>query len=57
MKNILDLIEFALKNNKKALSEYESKQVISACGIPVAVDSLVTFRKKNSFEYAGLMVR
>ena len=44
MKEILDLIEFALKNNKRALSEHESKQVISAYGVPVAVDALVTFR-------------
>ncbi|MBT3254840.1 MAG: acetate--CoA ligase family protein [Deltaproteobacteria bacterium] len=41
VKEILDLIESARKNNKKALSEYDSKQVISAYGIPVVAETMV----------------
>ena len=41
MRETLYLIEFAWENNKKALSEYENKQVISAYGIPVAEEAMV----------------
>ena len=41
MKEILDLIEPARKNNKLALSEYDSKQAISAYGIPVVEEAMI----------------
>jgi acyl-CoA synthetase (NDP forming) len=41
VKQILDIMESARKNNKKALSEYDSKQIISSYGIPVVGEVLV----------------
>lgn len=38
----MDLIEKALARGQRALSEYESKQLLSACGIPVTREVLVT---------------
>ena len=41
MSKIMDIIECARKNNQKALSEYDSKQVLSAYGIPVVEETMV----------------
>ena len=40
MSNVQEIIQAAKARNEKALSEYESKQVLSAFGVPVVQEYL-----------------
>jgi len=51
---MLDIIEKALKNGQKTLSEYESRLVIESAGVPVVPAALVRTREEAICEAAKI---
>jgi acetyl-CoA synthetase (ADP-forming) len=51
---MLDIIEKALKNGQKTLSEYESRLVIESAGVPVVPAALVKTREEAVCEAAKI---
>ena len=51
---MLDIIEKALKNGQKTLSEYESRLVIESAGVPVVPAALVKTRQEAICEAAKI---
>jgi len=51
---MLDIIEKALKNGQKTLSEYESRLVIESAGVPVVPAALVMTRQEAVCEAAKI---
>ncbi len=51
---MLDIIEKALKNGQKTLSEYESRLVIESAGVPVVAAALVKSRDEATREAAKI---
>jgi acetyl-CoA synthetase (ADP-forming) len=51
---MLDIIEKALKNGQKTLSEYESRLVIESAGVPVVPAALVKTRQEAVCEAAKI---
>jgi succinyl-CoA synthetase beta subunit len=58
MKKIKNIINMALENKQRTLSEYESKQIISAYGIPVVKEALVCdrYEARKAIEQIGYPV-